>query len=525
MRSSQHNLMALAAAALLALPACSSVLNVDVQLVLKTCAGTPELDPLANVQQLRFTVYGEGIDSFSYQTTALLLAQRAEVPGIPAGVGRNIVVEALGTGDQLVARGESGPLDLTSDEPITTAIFLRRIDAFTPSAVSGGPTTCSEMIEPRIAHTATLLGNGNVLIAGGYTVTATGRTYLRSTEIFDPHTGAFKAGPDMNNKRANHTATRIAGTQLTVIAGGESEFASNTAGAALRTADIYDEATNGFNFTALVEARTKHAAAIPPAGSGRLLLVGGYNAAGAALTSTEEFDVQARKFEAGPRLPKGRGELGAVGVGDGKIVIAGGFDGAGVVKTVNLFVARDTGKYELMDDAQFPAALPEGRLWPLLVALNDDSVIVTGGFTEKPASDLLYGFSSSITHRINIATRAVVPTSAGLTVKRGHAGAIALLDGTILVAGGASVNEAKPVAHGSADLIYPDERANGGIAVRAVNGSMKEGRYHARYTLLADGTVLVTGGLFYEADNTPRTLRSAELFQPRYQATKLSPYR
>lgn len=58
----------------------------------------------------------------------------------------------------------------------------------------------------RADHTATLLADGRVLICGGFD--AGGRA-LRSTELFDPGTGAFTPGPDLTAPRADHAAVFV----------------------------------------------------------------------------------------------------------------------------------------------------------------------------------------------------------------------------------------------------------------------------------------------------------------------------
>lgn len=92
----------------------------------------------------------------------------------------------LGNGTVLIAGGENGaPLaDAEVFDPVTKA--------FTP----GG-----SMVAPRTDHTASLLPDGRVLLIGGYDGTGP----LPSTEWYDPSTGAFTDGPTLQKPRASHT--------------------------------------------------------------------------------------------------------------------------------------------------------------------------------------------------------------------------------------------------------------------------------------------------------------------------------
>src|SRR5262249_12053102 len=86
----------------------------------------------------------------------------------------------------------------------------------TNSAILYDPTTgtfsaTGSMVVARGGHTATLLPNGKVLIAGGYT---TGQVCLDSAELFDPSAnngaGAFSTlGARMHTSRADNTATLL----------------------------------------------------------------------------------------------------------------------------------------------------------------------------------------------------------------------------------------------------------------------------------------------------------------------------
>ena len=71
------------------------------------------------------------------------------------------------------------------------------------------------LLIPRSDHSATLLPDGRVLVAGGQT--ANGRT--GSTEIFDPATGTWAYGPGLSMPRSYHQAVALPGGKV-LIAGG-----------------------------------------------------------------------------------------------------------------------------------------------------------------------------------------------------------------------------------------------------------------------------------------------------------------
>jgi hypothetical protein len=72
------------------------------------------------------------------------------------------------------------------------------------------------MTVPRAEHTATLLSNGNVVIAGG--VSEPGGEPLASTELFSP--SGLSPGPDMNEARRLHAASRHLGGSTVAVSGG-----------------------------------------------------------------------------------------------------------------------------------------------------------------------------------------------------------------------------------------------------------------------------------------------------------------
>ncbi|MFP2913560.1 kelch repeat-containing protein, partial [Pyxidicoccus sp. 3LFB2] len=84
----------------------------------------------------------------------------------------------------------------------------------------------------RYGHTATLLADGRVLVAGGYALR--GDT-TASAELYDPATGTWAATGAMGQARSNATATLLPDGRV-LVAGGYG-------GAILSSAELYDPAT------------------------------------------------------------------------------------------------------------------------------------------------------------------------------------------------------------------------------------------------------------------------------------------
>ena len=107
------------------------------------------------------------------------------------------------------------------------------------------------MTTPRTRHTAALLPDGRVLIAGG------GRTdayadALASAELYDPEKATFSPTGSMTKPRACATGTaRDDGTVL--IKGGHSQSAPGTPPVDLTDSEIYDPTTGKFTAASLAQ--------------------------------------------------------------------------------------------------------------------------------------------------------------------------------------------------------------------------------------------------------------------------------
>jgi hypothetical protein len=111
-----------------------------------------------------------------------------------------------------------------------------------------------KMVTPRALHTATLLEDGTVLIAGG--ITGQPSTALDSSEIFDPTTGTFSSSGTMTVARQQAVATRLPDGRVLIASGfskGIGQLDLYLAGVlrvnsniALDSAEIYDPKTKSF---------------------------------------------------------------------------------------------------------------------------------------------------------------------------------------------------------------------------------------------------------------------------------------
>ena len=146
--------------------------------------------------------------------------------------------------------------------------------------------------DPRSSHTATLLANGKVLIAGGCCITnSSGTSYVAQGELYDPTTETFSLTGSLHTARAFHTATLL-GNGDVLIAGGQGP---NTTSPTIASAELYNPATGTFTTTGSMNAaRSFHEAVLLP--SGKALVTTGVGFNHSTIPSAELYDASTGTF-------------------------------------------------------------------------------------------------------------------------------------------------------------------------------------------------------------------------------------
>lgn len=167
----------------------------------------------------------------------------------------------------------------------------------------------------RTDHSATLLPNGKVLIAGGTETTTPGSGIaLSSTELFDPVYQTFTAGPSMSAERSGPMATLLPSGMVLI------------SGWLYTAADLYDPATNAITPTGPMT--TPHGAAtatlLP---DGQVLVAGGFTASGPVTTNSAElYDPVTGAFTATTSMSVARQEQTATLLPGSLVLVVGGYN-------------------------------------------------------------------------------------------------------------------------------------------------------------------------------------------------------
>ncbi len=321
----------------------------------------------------------------------------------------------------------------------------------------------------RVAHTATLLADGRVLVTGGRTTD--GLTTLATVELFDPRSKTWKVAAPMSTARSHHTATLLADGRV-LVTGGTSADPDPTQARfiALDTAEVFDPVKNAWKPVApLHDARNGHTATLLD--DGTVLVIGGAREQRVHLASVERYDVKANTWTVLAPLTVPRFMHVALKLSDGSVVVMGG-RGAGKVGSLDS-VERFDPKAGTWNVAP---AMTEPRQRTGAVQLGD-GVVVLGGQTASSSTNLAETWSPG--------AEAWKPLENHLSMALASHSATLLGTSDLLVIGGEPPNAVDTTRA---------QRWSHATKQWCLAGELRFPRKAHTATALKDGRVLVVGG-------------------------------
>jgi N-acetylneuraminic acid mutarotase len=320
----------------------------------------------------------------------------------------------------------------------------------------------------RAFHTATLLPNGKVLVVGGFSCAPPPATcaYLNSVELYDPDMGLWTITGSLNTARGSHTATLLANGKVLVAAG-----ATDGTGALL-SAELYNPLAGTWTSTGnLNVARTFHTATLLL--EGKVLVAGGEGCDlnnCFALDTAELYDPAAGTWSNTGTLNTQRELHTETLLPSGKVLVVGGFANFGLG-----LVNQSVELYDPVGMWSGPGNLNQGRAYHTSTLLPSGKVVIAGGFVDS----LNRAITSS---ELYDPGTAMWTNTASLNIGRRFHTATLLLNGKVLVAGGDGIN-----APTSAELYDPGIPGPNTVQFNAANFSASEGDGSAVITLTRTG--------------------------------------
>ncbi len=327
------------------------------------------------------------------------------------------------------------------------------------------------MSTPRLGHTATLLSNGKVLIAGGDN-SANTAPRLNTAELYDPVSGTFSPTGNLTTGRGGHTATKLADGRVLLVGGVDAWQTGHW----LASAEIYDPATGTFTATGSMNVkRADHIAAL--LANGKVLIAGGYysEVVGVSiyLNSAEVFDPVTGLFTPTGSMNSPRIWFSATTLNSGKVLVTGGCQQDGGTLASTELYDPATGLFTYSANLNAPRLTHFGS-----ALLSDNKVLFAGGQSFVGTAFLM---ASDL---YNPATGTVAATG-NMSIAKTGATATLLLDGRVIVAGGYD----GAAFLRSAEIFDP---VTGTFSLTA--GNMASVRYAHSATRLGNGDVLLVGG-------------------------------
>ena len=352
-------------------------------------------------------------------------------------------------------------------------------------------TPTGSMVTPRMGHTATLLLDGRVLIAGGRTAVPAGLDNfapLASAEIYDSETKTFSPAGDMTVLRGHFVAA--------LLPNGKVLFVGSDAGQRVAS-EVYDPLTGTFSAAGSIAETPVTCNAATLLSSGKLLITTstwwppqgvtpylydptsaafaatgkyvttdnldeGINpvavllAAGKALTIWESYKAEvydpdtATYLLTGDPIPTGNEGYSATLLPNGNVLIAGGDS-----NSINQLYDPADGNFTTTGDMKARRAGHTATL------LSDETVLITGGGSDP--------FAPTVAELYHLDSGTFTATGATMTSRMGHTATL-LPDGTVLIAGGMSGFGLDATPLDSAEIYHPAQTRPAPVLLSATDG-------------------------------------------------------
>ncbi|GFE62824.1 kelch repeat-containing protein [Geobacter sp. AOG2] len=329
----------------------------------------------------------------------------------------------------------------------------------TATAPVGSFAATGSLNTGREEHTATLLSNGKVLVAGGYDWL---NTSTATVELYDPATATWSPAAAMTSPRAGHTATLLHDGTVLVTGGYDDNYAT------LESSELYDPITDTWSAVgAMASSRSGHTAILLP--SGAVLAAGGM-VGGMSIAGAELYDPASKTWQATPPMATARSYHSAVLLNNGKVLVAGGYDAdVAIIPSAELYdPAANTWSQA--------SAMHQARANHAANLLPDGTVLACGGFDENYATSATAERYDPVADRWNAA--------APMSSQRAFHTSTLLSRGLVLAAGGQGASGSLATAE-----VY-DPAGNAWIA----SGPLAVAQMYHSATLLTNGLVLLAGG-------------------------------
>jgi WD40 repeat protein len=284
--------------------------------------------------------------------------------------------------------------------------FYSSAELFDPATGKFQPT--GSMAIARVGHASVLLRNGKVLVAGGWV----GHDCTDSAELYDPATGKFQPLPKMTTRRGRPNATLLATGDVLITGGADHDSPGGVA-----TAEIFRAADSRFEPLAPMHfVRIAHTTTL--LSDGRVLVAGGRGATVTA--SAEMFDPATNQFTVTGSMLAARYKHSAGLLPDGRVLVAGGSDDRDWTGTLN--------SAEIYD--------PRTRAFTATSPLHDSRFKLPDEAVQLASGRLLIAGGSKTVEVYDPNSQKFVVASGQMPAPLHYMSETKLPDGSVLLAGG-----------------------------------------------------------------------------------------